>query len=254
MALLGAVLLGAGYYIAVTITSPLEALLFFFVAVILVILGTYLLFITGITALLKLLKKNKNFYYKTKHFTTISGMLFRMKQNAAGLASICVLFTALLVTVSTTFSLYTSMDELLRARYPRNVLVTAWTADDSAKDLVRDTVAQQAQKLGVQVENVIDRESWNLTVARKDNTFSTDGAYSSTYAVVQAFTLEEFQRFPDKIWNLRKTRCCSTIPEAPSPKATPWQSMELSFPLCLPPIPFRMPPPWPRFTRNTIWW
>lgn len=219
LALLGAVLLGAGYYMAVTITSPLEALLFFFVAVILVILGTYLLFITGITALLKLLKKNKNFYYKTKHFTTISGMLFRMKQNAAGLASICVLFTALLVTVSTTFSLYTSMDELLRARYPRNVLVTAWTADDSAKDLVRDTVAQQAQKLGVQVENVIDRESWNLTVARKDNTFSTDGAYSSTYAVVQAFTLEEFQRFSGQNLELAENQVLLYDPRGTFPES-----------------------------------
>lgn len=83
---------------AVTIQDPLSALVFFFVAVILVILGTYLLFITGITAMLKLLKKNKRFYYKTNHFTALSGMLFRMKQNAAGLASICVLFTALLVT------------------------------------------------------------------------------------------------------------------------------------------------------------
>ena len=103
---------------AVTIQDPLSALVFFFVAVILVILGTYLLFITGITAMLKLLKKNKRFYYKTNHFTALSGMLYRMKQNAAGLASICVLFTALLVTVSTTFSLYASMDGLLRARYP----------------------------------------------------------------------------------------------------------------------------------------
>ena len=196
LAVLGALLLGAGYYMAVTIQDPLQAMLFFFVAVILVILGTYLLFITGITALLKLLKKNKNFYYKTNHFTAISGMLFRMKQNAAGLASICVLFTALLVTVSTTFSLYTSMDGLMRARYPRNILVTAWAADNSAKDLVRDTVSQQAQQLGVQVENVIDQEGWILTMARKDNTFSTTGGtYSSTYAVAEVFTQEEFQRF-----------------------------------------------------------
>src|SRR5699024_5253151 len=91
LAMLGALLLVTGYTMAVTIQDPLSALVFFFVAVILVILGTYLLFITGITAMLKLLKKNKRFYYKTNHFTALSGMLFRMKQNAAGLASICVL-------------------------------------------------------------------------------------------------------------------------------------------------------------------
>lgn len=196
LAILGAALLGAGYYMAVTITSPLEALLYFFVAVILVILGTYLLFITGITALLKLLKKNKKFYYKTNHFTAVSGMLFRMKQNAAGLASICVLFTALLVTVSTTFSLYTSMDELLRARYPRNVLITVRGANETAKEMVRTSVAEEADTLGISLENVVDREGWNITMARNGNSFSTSNeAYSSTYAVAEIFTQEEFQRF-----------------------------------------------------------
>ena len=222
LAVLGALLLGAGYYMAVTITSPLEALLYFFVAVLLVILGTYLLFITGITALLKLLKKNKRFYYKTNHFTAISGMLFRMKQNAAGLASICVLFTALLVTVSTTFSLYTSMETVMRIRYPRNILVTVWAADNSAKDLVRDTVSQQAQQLGMQVENVIDQESWILTMARKDNTFSTtDGTYSSTYAVAEVFTQEEFQRISGQSVSLEENQVLlydpvGTFPEDPT--------------------------------------
>ena len=222
LAVLGALLLGAGYYMAVTITSPLEALLYFFVAVLLVILGTYLLFITGITALLKLLKKNKRFYYKTSHFTAISGMLFRMKQNAAGLASICVLFTALLVTVSTTFSLYTSMETVMRIRYPRNILVTVWAADNSAKDLVRDTVSQQAQQLGMQVENVIDQESWILTMARKDNTFSTtDGTYSSTYAVAEVFTQEEFQRISGQSVSLEENQVLlydpvGTFPEDPT--------------------------------------
>ena len=195
LAVLGAVLLGAGYYMAVTIQDPLSALVFFFVAVILVILGTYLLFITGITALLKLLKKNKRFYYKTNHFTAISGMLFRMKQNAAGLASICILFTALLVTVSTTFSLYTSMDGLLRARYPRNVLVSVYDANEAAKDMVRSAVAEKSQELGLSLENVIDREGWNITTARVGDTLHTQETPTDTYAVVDIFTQKEFERF-----------------------------------------------------------
>ena len=195
VAVLGALLLGTGYTMAVTIQDPLSALVFFFVAVILVILGTYLLFITGITAMLKLLKKNKRFYYKTNHFTAISGMLFRMKQNAAGLASICVLFTALLVTVSTTFSLYTSMDGLLRARYPRNVLVSVCDANQEAKDMVRSAVNQKSQELGLALENVVDREGWNITTARVGNTLHTQEVSLETCAVVNIFTQSEFERF-----------------------------------------------------------
>lgn len=220
LAIMGALLLGAGYYMAVTITSPLDALLFFFVAVLLVILGTYLLFITGITALLKLLKKNKNFYYKTNHFTAISGMLFRMKQNAAGLASICVLFTALLVTVSTTFSLYTSMDGLLRARYPRNILMSSQAANEAAKEMIRSAVKEESEKLGLTIENVIDRESWNITMARADNSFSTSSeSYSSTYAMAEVFTQSEFQRFSGQNVTLGENQILLFDPAGTFPKS-----------------------------------
>ena len=206
LAILGAALLGTGYTMAVTIQDPLQALLFFFVAVILVILGTYLLFITGITALLKLLKKNKGFYYKTNHFTAISGMLFRMKQNAAGLASICVLFTALLVTVSTTFSLYTSMDGLMRTRYPRNIRITAQGANQDAKDMIRNVVAEKSSALGLTIENVVDRECWDMTVVRTGTTLSTHGDSGDSYAVVYFFTQEEFQRFSGQELALSKNQ------------------------------------------------
>ena len=202
LAVLGAVLLGAGYYLALTVQDPLSALLLFFVAVVLVILGTYLLFLTGITALLKLLKKNKRFYYKLNHFTAVSGMLYRMKQNAAGLASICILFTALLVTVSTTFSLYTSMDGLLRARYPRNVLVSAYGANQEAKDLIRRNVAETAEHLGLSLEHVIDREGWNITTARVGKELHTQEVPSDAYAVVDIFTEREFERFSGQEVNL----------------------------------------------------
>ena len=200
LAVLGALLLGAGYYLALTVQDPLSALLLFFVAVVLVILGTYLLFLTGITALLKLLKKNKGFYYKLNHFTAVSGMLYRMKQNAAGLASICILFTALLVTVSTTFSLYTSMDGLMRTRYPRNIRITAQGANQDAKDMIRDVVAEKSSALGLTIENVVDRECWDMTVFRMGSALNTqdipDNSYTvDSYAVVYFFTQEEFQRF-----------------------------------------------------------
>lgn len=118
LAVLGILCLGAGYYLSVTVENPIAALSVFFVAVILVILGTYLLFTAGSIALLKLLRANKRYYYQTKHFIGISGMLYRMKQNAVGLSNICILSTMVLVMVSSTTSLIIGMDDVLKARYP----------------------------------------------------------------------------------------------------------------------------------------
>lgn len=118
LAVLGILCMGAGYYLSVTGENPIAALSVFFVAVILVILGTYLLFTAGSIALLKLLRANKRYYYQTKHFIGISGMLYRMKQNAVGLSNICILSTMVLVMVSSTTSLIIGMDDVLKARYP----------------------------------------------------------------------------------------------------------------------------------------
>lgn len=123
LAILGLLSLGAGYYIALTIENPLTALVYFFFAVILVIIGTYMLFTAGSIALLKILRKNKKYYYKTKHFTSISGMIYRMKQNAVGLANICILSTAVLVMVSSTSSLMLGMQDVIATRYPDDFIV-----------------------------------------------------------------------------------------------------------------------------------
>lgn len=123
LAFLGIVALTIGYEIALTTENPLEALNSFFVAVILVIVGTYLLFVAGSIALLKLLKRNKNFYYHKTHFVTVSGMMYRMKQNAMGLASICILVTMVIVVLSTTVSLYAGIEDEQRYRYPKDVAI-----------------------------------------------------------------------------------------------------------------------------------
>lgn len=102
LAIVGAILLGTGYYIAQTTGNPLDAMTKFFFAVVCVVLGTYGLFIAGSIAVLKMLKKNKKYYYQAKHFTAVSGMVYRMKQNAVGLANICILSTMVLIMVSTT--------------------------------------------------------------------------------------------------------------------------------------------------------
>lgn len=124
MALIGIACLAAGYYLAVTVENPIKAMQTFFIAVLFVIAGTYLVFISGSIALLKILKKNKNFYYQKNHFITVSGMMYRMKQNAAGLSTICILSTAVLVVISGTISLYMGMDDVIRNRYPRDVMTS----------------------------------------------------------------------------------------------------------------------------------
>lgn len=123
LALIGAVCLISGYLMSLKTHTAMDALLLFFVAVVLVIAGTYLLFTSCSIVLLKALRRNKRYYYKTQHFATVSGMIYRMKRNAAGLASICILSTMVLVTVSTTVSLYAGIEDILDLRCPTDIAV-----------------------------------------------------------------------------------------------------------------------------------
>lgn len=154
LVLLGLVTLLGGYYLAITVESPLKALALFFVAVLLVIVGTYCLFTSGSIALLKLLRKNKNYYYKTKHFTAISGMLHRMKRNAAGLASVCILSTMVLVTVSTTVCLYLGTAEVLHTLYPREAGIYLHGTTEEAMVDMQEAMEAAAKKEGVELTNV----------------------------------------------------------------------------------------------------
>ena len=121
MALIGFICLGVGYYLAVTTESPIKAITIFLLAVILVMAGTYLLFTAGSIVILKFLRRRKSFYYRTGNFISISGMLYRMKQNAIGLASICILSTGVLLMISMTVSIYFGMNDIMLNRYPYDV-------------------------------------------------------------------------------------------------------------------------------------
>ena len=127
LALLGAVCLAAGYIISLRTNAALYAIQYFFPAVILVIIGTYLTFIALSVVVLKALRKNRRYYYKTSHFATVSGLIYRMSRNAAGLASICILSTMVLVTVSTTVSLYKGVDAYAAVRWPQDMTLTLMT-------------------------------------------------------------------------------------------------------------------------------
>lgn len=150
-ALAGIIFLGAGYYIAVTTKNPVKALLLFFIAVVLVILGTYLIFTAGSIAFLKILKANKRYYYKTNHFISISGMIYRMKQNAVGLANICVLSTMVLVTLAPTVSMMVGVEDIIMQRYPYQLEVIGYNADDETIQGVFDIVNEAAKEENIEI-------------------------------------------------------------------------------------------------------
>ena len=127
--ILGVLLLGGAYYISLSIKEPLQALTLFFVAVIMVIIGTYLIMISGSVLFCRLLQKNKKYYYKSNHFVSVSSMVYRMKRNGAGLASICILATMVLVMISSTTSLYFGEEDALSIRYPREINIDISTLD-----------------------------------------------------------------------------------------------------------------------------
>ncbi len=161
-ALIGAGLLGGAYYMSQTIKSPVSALYFFFVAVLLVILATYILFDAGSIALLTLLQKNKKLFYQPTNFISISNLKFRMRKNAAGLASICILSTMVLVTLATTVALQTGTADLLNRSYPTDYSATALIEDASTIS----QLSQQVSELKAQSKGTVSNEMNYLSVLR----------------------------------------------------------------------------------------
>lgn len=156
LALIGVALLAGAYYLAVAVIDPLSAMLMFFIAVVMVIIATYLLFISGSVALCKLLQKNKKYYYKTKHFVSLSSMIYRMKRNGAGLASICILSTMVLVTLSSTVCLYAQTEDGIQKRYPHDITMELTSDDYSETEPYKEIVSEVLSEYGEKAENVED--------------------------------------------------------------------------------------------------
>lgn len=159
-ALIGAVILAGAYYLAVKIIDPTTAMLLFFVAVTMVIIATYLLFIAGSVALCKLLQKSKKYYYKTRHFVSLSQMVYRMKRNGAGLASICILSTMVLVTISSTMCIYADTESAIQNRYPTDISIE-WSGKTSLPQ--NEGAAQPEQK-----DSVVQRLTPEMTAPYKE--------------------------------------------------------------------------------------
>ena len=162
-AVLGLLLLGVAYYLSLTIKDPLVAMIWFMVAVVLVILATYLLFIAGSVTFCKIMQKKKGYYYKTNHFISLSSMIYRMKRNGAGLASICILSTMVLVMVSSTTSLYLSMEHGLNLRYPKSVQIEMYTKPEQTEEMKEN---QNGQIIEL-VQNVLKEH--NQTAENPEN-------------------------------------------------------------------------------------
>lgn len=179
LALLGAVILAVAYYIAVTVENPVEAILWFFVAVIMVIVATYLLFVAGSVSLCRFLQKCRSYYYKPDHFVAVSSMTYRMKRNGAGLASICILCTMVLVMVSGTACLYVGTENSMRNRYPRNIDldVRLYSAEQIRGQEVADLrkICQDAVKEhDTEMQDVLDYSAATFSGYLKDGYLETD--------------------------------------------------------------------------------
>lgn len=171
--LLGVLVLGAAYFLAVSIKEPMQAMVWFFVAVLMVIAATYALFISGSVALCKLLQKNKKFYYRTNHFVSVSSMSYRMKRNGAGLASICILSTMVLVTISSTACLYFGKEDGMRMRYPEDIVLKAYTLDENAAGALQALARKAVSDAGEQIEGEVFYRYLDVIAERKEDFIAT---------------------------------------------------------------------------------
>ena len=206
LVIVGVAALGNGYWIALTTEAPLEALLKFFVAVVCVIIGTYALFIAGSIVVLKMLRKNKAYYYHPKHFTSVSGMIYRMKQNGAGLANICVLSTMVLVMVSTTVSLYAGMEDILDSRFPREVSIVCNEADTNNEETLQRLIKEQCEKAGVKITDRVRYRYGSMNAVLKGNNLEKVEQYypDNHFYYVEMITQEEYNRIEKQNVSLKE--------------------------------------------------
>ncbi len=204
LAALGLLLLGGAYYLAVSIEEPLTAIVWFFVAVLMVIVGSYMLFVAGSVTLCRALQKNKRYYYSPSHFVSVSSMAYRMKRNGAGLASICILATMVLVMISSTTCLYSGVENSLRLRYPRDIGFNMYVRDEKyytqeVFDALRGKIIKTARKNEVDISNVADYRMFGMSGVldgdRLNVSDKNDYAAGSVRACLAYFVpLEDYNR------------------------------------------------------------
>ena len=201
LAIIGLALIGYGYYTAQTVQNPIKALTVFFFAVVAVIIGTYLVFMAVSITVLKIMKNNKNFYYKPKNFISVSGLLYRMKRNAVGLANICILSTMVLVTMGTTSALYAGMEKSYNERFPRQLMVAGYHSTSDKLKEIENNAKLSAKEAGTEVEDMVSYNSVPIVgrlVEDKFNFESNIGIDLSNVKMIVILELKDYNKTANK--------------------------------------------------------
>ena len=218
MALIGFICLGAGYYLAVTTESPIKAITIFLLAVILVMAGTYLLFTAGSIVILKFLRRRKSFYYRTGNFISISGMLYRMKQNAIGLASICILSTGVLLMISMTVSIYFGMNDIMLNRYPYDVDMSVTSISEEECQTAIEAFEKAIADNKVPVEKSVEEIYLDIVCSKNGDQILIKPANtirnSDSVLVLSLFTQAEYERLTGISANLNDGEIFAWYPSA----------------------------------------
>lgn len=205
--LIGLISLGFGYYIALSIKNPITAMTIFFLAVILVAIGTYFIFTSGSIMLLKILRKNKKFYYKKNNFISVSNMIYRMKQNAVGLANIAILSTAVLLVLSTTVSLYVGIEDVISTRYKRDIITNYIYEGQDLEELER-VIQNHAKDNNVVLKDSLKFFNSSFLAQIKDNKLLINDDFASElfedYCEINLFLLEDYNKEHNSTLQLSK--------------------------------------------------
>lgn len=210
LALIGVLSLGAGYYIALTTKSAIRALTIYFLAVFLVIIGTYCLFTAISIVVLKQLRRNKKLYYKTKYFIGISGMLYRMKRNAVGLANICILSTMVLVMVSGTLSLYLGTEDMIDRFCPGQIVpqitINSESKNGFQKDIMIEKIKDIIEKNDGKITQFEDYTYLAFVAGKGENYYHTniENGFNADFAQLCFITQEDFRKVTGKETNLEE--------------------------------------------------
>ena len=201
LAIIGLGLIGYGYYTAQTVQNPIKAITVFFFAVIAVIIGTYLVFMAVSITVLKIMKNNKNFYYKPKNFISVSGLLYRMKRNAVGLANICILSTMVLVTMGSTSALYAGMEKSYNERFPRQLMVAGYNSTSDKLKEIENNAKTAAKEAGTEVQDMVSYSSLPMVgrlVEDKFNFESNVGVDLSNVKMIVVLELKDYNKTANK--------------------------------------------------------
>ena len=204
LAILGLGLTGYGYYLAQTIQNPIKAITMFFIAVLAVIFGTYLIFMAVSITVLKLMKNNKTFYYKPKNFISVSGLLYRMKRNAVGLANICILSTMVLVTMGTTSALYAGSEDAYNTRFPRDIIINGYRSTEGKLAEIEKNVKKATQDAGVETKDLVSYNMLNVVGRLNGTEINYESEFTGSFDKLKSIVVLELKDY-NKVSKEQKT-------------------------------------------------